>query len=175
MLRKGFSIPVGNIYLGDAGYGLTNSVITPYRGVRFHLREWSLGNQRPQNAKELYNLRHAQQRNCIERIFGVLKKRFPILVSSPEYPFSCQVKLVDALCALHNIIMGSEQDSFFLEKAEDAIEMRARRYRRRVAGGALRQRTPGPDHYSAAAGRMRDEIASAMWIQYQQCLQERLD
>ena len=68
MLRKGFSIPAGKMYFGDAGYGLTLNVITPYRGVRYHLREWSLGNQRPQNKKELYNLRHAQQRNCIEQI-----------------------------------------------------------------------------------------------------------
>ncbi|KAF0702591.1 hypothetical protein AaE_015832 [Aphanomyces astaci] len=90
LLNKGFVIPPGKMYLGDAGYGLRLNLLTPYRGVRYHLREWSLGNQKPQSPKELYNLRHAQQRNCIERIFGVLKKRFRILVTAPEYPFPSQ-------------------------------------------------------------------------------------
>lgn len=33
---------------------------------------------RPQNKEELFNLRHAQLRNAIERILGVVKCRFPI-------------------------------------------------------------------------------------------------
>ncbi|KAF0775950.1 hypothetical protein AaE_000350 [Aphanomyces astaci] len=70
-LTEGFSIPNGKMFLGDAGYELKTNLMTPYRGVRYHLREWSASNQRPQNAKELFNLRHAQQRNCVERIFGV--------------------------------------------------------------------------------------------------------
>jgi hypothetical protein len=91
--NKGFRIPAGKYYLGDAGYGLKDCCLTPYRGVRYHLREWSLGNQRPANAKELYNLRHAQLRNVVERIFGVLKKRFPVLRTFMEYPFDTQVGL----------------------------------------------------------------------------------
>lgn len=90
-LSKGFTIPRGKYYLGDAGYGLDHNCLTPYRGVRYHLREWALGNQGPQNAKELFNLRHASLRNAIERIFGVMKKRFPILTAAPEYPFDAQV------------------------------------------------------------------------------------
>lgn len=31
---------------------------------------------RPQNREELYNLRHASARNVVERIFGVVKRRF---------------------------------------------------------------------------------------------------
>ena len=91
MNNKGFFIPHGKYYLGDAGYPLSPYCLTPYRGVRYHLREWSQGNQRPRNAKELYNLRHAQQRNAVERIFGVLKKRFPVLNIQPEYPIKTQV------------------------------------------------------------------------------------
>ena len=41
----------------------------------YRLNNWS----RPQNKYELFNLRHAQARNIIERIFGVLKNRFQIL------------------------------------------------------------------------------------------------
>ena len=88
---KDFNIPAGKYYLGDAGYALNVKCLTPYRGVRYHLREWNQGNQRPRNAKELFNLRHAKLRNAIERIFGVLKKRFPVLTMAPEYPFESQV------------------------------------------------------------------------------------
>ncbi|ETV75948.1 hypothetical protein H257_09907 [Aphanomyces astaci] len=91
LLNKGFVIPPGKMYLG---------------------------NQKTQSPKELYNLRHAQQRNCIERIFGVLKKRFRILVTAPEYLFPSQVNLVYALCAMHNIIDGLESDRHYLNKAE---------------------------------------------------------
>jgi DDE superfamily endonuclease len=35
-----FNIPNGKYYLGDAGYGLAPYCLTPYRGVRYHLREW---------------------------------------------------------------------------------------------------------------------------------------
>ena len=90
--EKGFSVPPGKYYLGDAGYPLRTYCLTPYRGVRYHLREFAQGNKRPQNAKELFNLRHAVQRNAIERIFGVLK-RFPILNTPPEYPMATQVVL----------------------------------------------------------------------------------
>ena len=58
----------------------------------------------PQTPQELYNLRHSSLRNAIERIFGVLKKRFPILKNQLEFPYNVQVRLVKALCCLHNII-----------------------------------------------------------------------
>ena len=40
------AIPNGRFYLADAGYGLTKNILTPYRGVRYHLREWLAGNER---------------------------------------------------------------------------------------------------------------------------------
>ena len=42
----GFKIPMGKYYLADAGYALTPWCITPYRGVRYHLREWDKANLR---------------------------------------------------------------------------------------------------------------------------------
>ena len=44
----GFHIPAGKFYLADAGYALTPWCITPYRGVRYHLREWEKSNLRYQ-------------------------------------------------------------------------------------------------------------------------------
>jgi hypothetical protein len=43
---KNFHVPKGKYYLGDAGYGLSEQVLTPYRGVRYHLRETRLAGQR---------------------------------------------------------------------------------------------------------------------------------
>ena len=52
--------------LGDSGYACDYFLMTPLRN--------------PQTAQERrYNLSHARTRNVIERLFGVLKRRFPIL------------------------------------------------------------------------------------------------
>jgi len=58
-------------YLGDTGFMLKAQVITPYRGVRYHLKEYS--RRGPQNVCELFNHRHFSLRNVIKRTFSVLK------------------------------------------------------------------------------------------------------
>lgn len=40
----------------------------------------------------------------IERIFGVLKKRFRLLSIAPEYSVATQARIVPALCVVHNFI-----------------------------------------------------------------------
>lgn len=65
-------------------------------------------NDRPKNKEELFNLRHASARNVIERIFGVLKNRFRILLLAPEYSLNIQARLPAALCAVHNFISAHE-------------------------------------------------------------------
>ena len=57
-------------------------LIAPYRRVHYHLKEYYV--LPPENAKELFNLRHVLLHNAIERAFGVLKKRFPIIISTIE-------------------------------------------------------------------------------------------
>ncbi|KAF7311999.1 DDE Tnp4 domain-containing protein [Mycena indigotica] len=74
----------------------------------FRLQEWAMGNQRPQNREELFNLRHAQARNIIERIFGVIKKRWRILTIPPAYRMSLQARIPPALAALHNFIIETD-------------------------------------------------------------------
>ena len=59
---------------------------------------------RPQNYKELFNYRHAQLRNVIERTFGVLKRRFKVLAVAQEYSLKHQARLVPALAVVHNFI-----------------------------------------------------------------------
>lgn len=53
----------GGFLLGDAGYALSHYILTPYRGVRYHLQEAGPADTKPVSAKELFNLRHAQLRN----------------------------------------------------------------------------------------------------------------
>ena len=105
---KGLPAITGKYFLGDGGYALSSTVLTPYRGVRYHLKEWAIGNRKPQNAKELYNLRHSSLRNAIERIFGVVKKRFPILVVMRSFEFSFQCDRVLRALMLHNFIRPNQ-------------------------------------------------------------------
>ncbi|KAG6507966.1 hypothetical protein ZIOFF_033321 [Zingiber officinale] len=66
--RDKLLIPHGKYYLVDSGFMLKRGLITPYQGIRYHLKEYSRCG--PTNAKELFNLRHASLRNAIERAFG---------------------------------------------------------------------------------------------------------
>ncbi|KAL0401180.1 UNVERIFIED_CONTAM: hypothetical protein Slati_4147900 [Sesamum latifolium] len=100
----GLRIPVENYYLCDNGYKNGEGFLTPYRGVRYHLREWDRGTGGPQNRHELFNLRHSSARNVIERTFGLLKVRWGILRSPALYPIEVQNKIIMACCFLHNFI-----------------------------------------------------------------------
>lgn len=55
-MLQGFPLIEGKYYLGDAGYGSSRICLTPYRAVRYHLKEWERGNCRPQNKEEMFNL-----------------------------------------------------------------------------------------------------------------------
>ncbi|XP_075475031.1 uncharacterized protein LOC142505809 [Primulina tabacum] len=70
-------IPRGCYYLCDNGYANVEGCLTPYRRVRYHRDAWGNRANGPQNYKELFNWRHAQARNVIERAFGLLKKDGP--------------------------------------------------------------------------------------------------
>lgn len=115
---NGFPREENAIYLADGGYGLRKGFLTPYRTVCYHLREQSLARLRPQTKEELFNLQHAQLRNVIERMFGVLRRRFRILNCRPEYSLDTQAQLVIVACALHNFIRhraNGEDDEFYKE------------------------------------------------------------
>ncbi|KAF2293662.1 hypothetical protein GH714_003932 [Hevea brasiliensis] len=111
-------IPQGKFYLVDAGLPLRSGLIAQYRGVRYHLNEYS--RRRPQNAKELFNHRHASLRNVIERAFGVLKKRFPIIASGtePHYSFETMIEIVLACCIIHNFLMGVDPDENLIAEVD---------------------------------------------------------
>jgi hypothetical protein len=162
--NKGLCAIPGRFKLGDAGYGLTFSVLTPYRGVRYHLKEWKRGRERPQTMFELFNLRHSQLRNAIERCFGILKKRFPILVHMCSYPFNIQVLLVYCCAIIHNFIRRHQSipDEFDeLDEEEDNSPSEAEM-------DEARARAVPQD-----VVEWRDNIARMMWDDYRAYLTRR--
>ncbi|KAL8532204.1 hypothetical protein ACS0TY_008704 [Phlomoides rotata] len=100
---SGLRVPHGSYYLCDGGYTNGNGFLSPYRGVRYHLKEWDDARQ-PQNFQEYFNLKHAKARNCIERSFGILKARWGILRSNSFYPIKTQNRFILGCCLLHNFI-----------------------------------------------------------------------
>ena len=72
--------------------------------------------------EEKFNHSHAQLRNVIERAYGVLKARFPILKQMAKYKFEVQRDVVIACFAIHNFIRKCNiHDQLFLELDEDSI------------------------------------------------------
>ena len=64
--------------------------------------------------KQMRNHAHAKLRNVIERAYGVLKARFPILKQMAPYVFSTQRDIVIACFAVHNFIrMQKLEDQLF--------------------------------------------------------------
>jgi len=115
---------------------------------------------RPQNAEELFNLRHASARNIIERVFGVLKWRFCILVHTPQFKMDIQTCLPPALAALHNFIRKHDPDDLNdIDNVEDPQPgMRTE--------GQLAEGVPRAAERQQAISR-RSEIVQEMWLQYQ--------
>ncbi|XP_028101114.1 uncharacterized protein LOC114300441 [Camellia sinensis] len=88
--------------------------LAPFRSQCYHLQEFH--DRHYSGPKELFNHRHSSLRNVIEKTFGVLKKRFPILRSMPNYKSTRQGPLVIACCVLHNwICLHADMNPFFME------------------------------------------------------------
>jgi hypothetical protein len=164
---KGLALPDNKYLLADAGYGLQKGLMTPFRGVRYHLKEQALASQRPGDEKELYNLRHASLRNIIERIFGCLKRKFRILSSTPKVELKKQVQLVYSLCMLWNFIRKHEDFNPF-EDQDDLDEVPSAHSNTPSAQTAKRDSTPNrTDTQETAAMKLRrHRIATKLWEQY---------
>jgi DDE superfamily endonuclease len=71
------------------------------------------------SAEDLFNHRHAQLRNVVERTFGVLKKRFKILTVMAPYKYKKQCRIVIVCCILHNFIKIQNDNDALLNGEED--------------------------------------------------------
>jgi hypothetical protein len=155
-IGKGFHVPEGKFYLVDGGYANTPSFIAPYRGVRYHLSEFR-SRRSYANYKELFNHRYAILRNHIERVIGVVKKRFPILKVRTHYPTESQVKILAAVVVFHNIIRRSNGEEWWLDQLPSNIE--PSQYVD-VPNGDVKCTT---NSESIDGNSLRDQIAQQIW------------
>lgn len=129
---------------------------------------------RPQDHKELFNLRHAQLRNVVERIFGALKRTFSIVADVSEYDLATQVCFTLAYGGLFNYNRILDHDEENLKNIDDYLD---------IPGGITcglgstgdRGQLGGDISIAerARAEARRDQIALVMWADYQAELQHR--
>jgi hypothetical protein len=108
-------------------------------------------------------------RNVVERIFGTVKRRFSLMVASPEYSEEKQAKFVPALCVLHNFISVYDGDAPGMGQQSPP--------RTDSASQSAHPERPRPAWISeveevSASGR-RDRIADEMWANYKQYLMDK--
>jgi hypothetical protein len=119
---------------------------------------------RPANYKELYNLRHSQARNVIERIFGVAKLRWRVLAQGSRFSIRIQAAVVYAVAVLHNFCAIFDPDTpDDLPPASQA----------EPDGQTMSTPSSITRAESIRASAKRDEIAQAMWVSYQSELERR--
>lgn len=168
LAKQRFKPPANRYYVADAGFYNCDFMLIPYAKTRYHLREYAKAQLRPETKEELFNLRHAQLRNAIKRIFGVIKRKFKILLRAPEYSIKQQIQLVLGLTALHNFIAirdrNSDIDFQDLEEFDTWVNWCP---------------IPPPSYEARATtaktemGQLRDSIAEQMWADYQDILRGR--
>jgi hypothetical protein len=103
----------------------------------------------------------------IERNFGVTKKRFEVMNHGSYYPFETQVRLVPAMCAIHNFIRLEDHG----ELSEEFPEFN------NLSATPLPNRQPSASDDEdngldlelddSEASQWRDQIATQMWEDYQ--------
>lgn len=76
--------------LGDSGYGISPWLITPFKPPR-------------DAVQRAFNLTHARERVIVERIFGQLKQRFPIVGNCVRVALDRVPKVIVTCAVLHNV------------------------------------------------------------------------
>ncbi|KAJ7319140.1 hypothetical protein DFH08DRAFT_632373, partial [Mycena albidolilacea] len=109
--------------------------------------------------------------------FGVIKKRWCILIMPPGYDMKIQARIPAALAALHNFIIEHDPDDHVDPEVWDpspggTVDPEIVAALRLQGELATERRT---SEESEAGARLRDSIADKMWVQYQEILPERQD
>lgn len=122
-------------------------------------------------------------RNIVERIFGIVKRRWSIFTRAQEYPIETQARFVCAIGALHNFIRvhdaADEARDLAADGAPAAAPPRREDSVQDFVGDEPREILPeelGMDISAAErerASACRDRIAEQMWQDYLTCLADR--
>lgn len=97
------------VLLGDSGYPCRSYLLTPVLNPRTA-------------AEEAYNRAQIRTRNPIERLFGVLKRRFPCLQIGLGLNVKNIPPVIVACAVLHNIALSRHDEILEEETGEDIAE-----------------------------------------------------
>ena len=107
----------------------------------------------------------------IDRCFGVLKARFPILSNMPKYKQYRQRLVVSACCALHNFIRINNRSDVLFNTWENLgrDDMQTGNNGNSPESSASAERRHVREMSNAskrAMGEFRDDITDRMWDEY---------
>jgi hypothetical protein len=154
-----FFMCAGTYYLVDSGYPNKKGFLAPYKNNTYHLPDFRREGL-PTEKEEIFNYAHAQIRNAIERIFGILKNKWRMLKGIPSYGLVTQKRIILACIALHNFIRDSNlRDKQFdrCDSDENYIP-KVQRQAVTLAGDTA----PGGQH-TRSMNSTRDDIADSLF------------
>ncbi|KAL0919399.1 hypothetical protein M5K25_011491 [Dendrobium thyrsiflorum] len=157
-----FEVPCSKYYLVDSGYANTDKFISPFRGYRYHLADYRGSTSRRYAVEqELFNHRHAQLRNVVERTFGIWKERFQVLTRMRQFPLSVQADIVIACAILHNFIGRYHGHDLYFNMSQTEMQHDALR-------GEVDMTEEDPNLHTSIGERIQGEairhnIATDLW------------
>jgi hypothetical protein len=157
---------IGKYYVVDSGYSNMPGFLTPYKGERYHLSTYRGRTRLPQKEEEWFNYHHSSLRNVIERCFGALKARFPILITMPRgFSVKTQKYIPTACCTIHNFIrMHDPNDKVFLTYSDEdmIVDSEQCNHGAESSTSASQQLNVTPSQLRQM-GRLRDTIARQIY------------